>query len=1112
MQRSTRHRMTSCLSTARFYLRGPRSCAATLAIVLLLPCRLQAQAATGKLEGHFRDMEGRPLPEVQVYLLGTAYSALSDPRGHYFINNIPAGAVTVRAALIGYRPAEVRDLRVLAGQTITQDFNLELQPVRLLEMTVLAAENPLVPRDEVTSKQRVSGEFARQLPQDRLSDLLALQPGVVPSDVLGGQGVPLQGLSIRGGRLDEAATYVDGVPVSPGYRGYGFGFPGTAIEVGTNAIEEGSVITGSPSAEFGNAQSGIISIVTRTGGNQWGAAISYETDEPFGVNHSLGFNRIEASLNGPLTGRLNFFVSGVLEGRKAGPWGFHADRAPVFVLAGLDTTVSVPSDTTPIADTSYVNVYRFAVSRGRCDEFANRANEGIRTNYGFPCRGIRTPGTALSTYQLQGKLNYTYGKGSRITLSHLGSQTQGRDFDHENLYNARALFGERRWSGVTSLTWAHILNRTAERALTLEASLGYQTDRGIRSPFTLQSERASREPFGGFMIRPLGFLFDFDNFPLDQVLVDNFRFNRPGTRRTPYDLENTDQYRLKDQYRNNAYGLTGWSETGGPDNDFRLYRENRYLARAILDGQVDRYNRVKLGGEFIRYSIDRYQSLLTSTDQIGDVYLEDPFRWNLFVENRLDLGDVVLVGGLRYDSYDSRAERPYQLDTLAGSQTFGHYVFGFDPAYRGEFQGRPLSTDRPDPSHGYLSPHVQVSFPVTERTNVRLSYAHQVQTPDFALVLFGVRAAGIGADLDFGKTIAYEFGIRHAFSDDMVLDIAAYNRDNRSNAALRRFPIIDPVTREQSGTTDRFINADFGNTRGVDIRLDRRIGGWFNGTIGYAYQSANSTASDPFTNQGRGVAGLLATGGGVGPPPQAILPTAFSRPHTVTGALSFTVPEGWREGTTVGAIAGQVGIFATLRYTSGNPYTRCDPTAGNEDVISSSGNFCPAGGGTVNGTRLPSVRQFDLRVTKGLDLGQLQLTAYLDARNLFNFRNLHQVFAATGDAVSRLDNEGRWAADSALFAAEAQASKVWHENGAMDLRFGGAVASGCAGWLTAGQLPAAPNCVYLIRAEERYGDGDHVFTLAEQRKASEAHYTVDHGLHVFTEPPRFVRVGLELAF
>ena len=88
---------------------------------------------------------------------------------------------------------------------------------------------------------------------------------------------------------------------------------------------------------------------------------------------------------------------------------------------------------------------------------------------------------------------------------------------------------------------------------------------------------------------------------------------------------------------------------------------------------------------------------------------------------------------------------------------------------------------------------MQVSFPVTERTNFRLSYAHQVQAPDFGAMLTGINTdlnttnsnQLYGSDLDFGRTIAFEFGVRHAFSDDMVLDIAAYNRDVLSDAAGR---------------------------------------------------------------------------------------------------------------------------------------------------------------------------------------------------------------------------------------------------------------------------------------------------------------------------------------
>ena len=174
-----------------------------------------------------------------------------------------------------------------------------------------------------------------------------------------------------------------------------------------------------------------------------------------------------------------------------------------------------------------------------------------------------------------------------------------------------------------------------------------------------------------------------------------------------------------------------------------------------------------------------------------------PIRWNAFVEDRLDLGDVVLVGGVRYDRYDTRARRWGGFPRTSSNPSF-------DPNNPEAFFTNDSLFPK-DKAHSYVSPHVQVSFPVTERTNFRLSYAHQVQVPDFSVVLQGINSDlditntnnVYGSDLDFGKTITFEFGVRHAFSDDMVLDIAAYNKDNLSNAAGRLVSLFDPVRNNQ---------------------------------------------------------------------------------------------------------------------------------------------------------------------------------------------------------------------------------------------------------------------------------------------------------------------------
>jgi hypothetical protein len=985
---------------------------------------------------------------------------------------------------------------------------------------VVAGKNELVPRDAVTTKQTTSGDYAEKLPVDRVVNVLALQPGVVASPSGGS-------LSIRGGRTDEAATYIDGVPTGAGNRGGGFvAAGGNSVTVGTNGFEEVSVTTGAASAAFGGAQSGVVSISTRTGGQKFSGAVGYETDGLFGNMTSLGFNRVTASLGGPIVSDLTFFVSGVLEGSKSngalGNAGNSRAESPYFTVAGEDTVVAVPSVVgSPTSDTTFVSVQNFAVYTGKCDgtmseaelNIKNSVNPDIANNYGLDCQGIRLPGTATSGYQLQGKLNYSYGTGSRIFLSALASQGQGRNFTYVNLYNPQQIFGNNAQNQVYTLGWTQNLAKSSARALALDVNLSYQKDQFIQSPLTSESEAASRDPLGGFMISPLKFLFNFDNFPLDSTLLNNFRQNTAGSRRSPYDLENTAQYALVDKWRNNAYGVLGFSEAGGPTGRLFLNQENRWLGGAALDWQIDRYNRLKIGGGGTHFDMKSYSSGMTS-QAFSDYYMAKPKVYTGYAEDRLDLGDVVLVAGLRYDYYNTHSSHPTYCDSTGACSPTPRITTNplYDPLNP---QASLDAIYKPDASHDYLSPHVQVSFPVSDRTNVRLSYSHQVQAPDFGLILGGMNTDisvtntnnVYGSDLGFGKTISFEFGVRHAFSDDMVLDFSAYNRDALSNAAGRLLSLYDPL--RNANVDYRYMtNADFGNYRGFDLRLDRRIGSLFNGTLSYSYANAKNTGSDPFTYINFGSRILNQLSGGNDPPPQAILPTTYTRPHNLAGSFAITFPNQWRSGTTSGAILQNVGMFVTFRIASGTAYTACPIETGNQAVLST--QVCANQfQGDVNGARLPTFRQADFRLTKGFMFGGVDLTAYFEARNAFNFTNITTVYAETGNTTNAANLKQIWSGDSSGYALEAARSRAYDPtSGDISLP----ATSGCGNWVTQDGNAAAPNCVYLIRAEQRFGNGDGTFTQAEQRRASYANYYSGRGLSSFTAIPRRLRLGLELNF
>ncbi len=1148
-------------SCVRAFVRRARVGVLVAVTALLGASTLMAQGATGKIEGRVRDQAGAPIANAQVFIVGTTFQTQTSPAGYWFLNNVPAGTVTLQAGFIGYKSTQVTNVVVLGGQTITQDVALEATPFEVEELTVTAAEVPLVPRDQVTTKHRLGGAFGEDLPVDRISNALALQPGVVASR--GGDS-----LSIRGGRGDEAVIYVDGVPTSPGQRGTGFGFVAGIPSTGTgnagtgvvapNSFEEASITTGSSSAEFGNAQSGVVSISTKSGGPTYTGSLSYATDEMFGGSQQ-GTNFINATIGGPIAGGLTFFVGGLLEGQRSLVTGKGSDDFPLFVVAGVDTTVAVPSALgDPTADTTYVDVEQYAVYRGKSDAFAGSSNADIASNYGFDTKGIRRPGTGGSNYKLTGKLNYTFGTGSRISITGLATQNQRRnDFDQSN---AQDQFATRSWNRNLVVNWTQNLSKSAERALALEVFGSYQTDRQIFAPLSRESEVSSYQPFGGFYMKPYEFLWDFDNFPVDDQLIENYKNNVIGSRRSPFDLEDRDQYREVDSYRNNPEGRLDFfsssgqgAEGGGPEGRLQLVKEDRYIGKANLDWQLDRYNRIKLGGEYTKYKMTTYTHQVTS-QAFSDVYEGEPTRYNFFIQDRLDLGDVVLEGGLRYDYYNTEASRPYLLDLDPNSPTFEEYIYfprtntylgaaapGLGPSgcatevdIVSGLEGCSLTIFRQDESHNYLSPHIQVAFPVTDRTNFRLSYAHQVQTPDFGLIYGGMNTDlaitntnhVYGSDLDFGRTITFEFGIRHSFNDDMVLDIAAYNKDNISNAAGRLVRLTDPA-KNINQDIRLMTNADFGNTKGIDLRLDRRFGNLFNGTVSYTFQDAKATGSDPRTYINFGSRIVQQVTGGNQPPPQAILPLNSSRPHTLAGSFALTFPNDWQEGTAIGSILKNVGLFGTFRLASGTSFTRCPAETGNEAVLS--GQVCSREfDGDQNGARHPTFKQLDLRLTKGFALRGVDVTVYADARNVLNFENIIRVFAATNDVRNVEQEEIYWRSDSSTWVEEGSRNGVYDDvSGDLDMTFGGGANQAdpgmCGSWTTQDGDPNAPNCVYLIRAEQRYGDGDGVYTVAERRAASDAAYGVT-GLNIanifngaggryrFLGAERAIRVGFELNF
>ncbi|HEY6059690.1 MAG TPA: von Willebrand factor type A domain-containing protein [Gemmatimonadales bacterium] len=112
-----------------------------LAALLAAPS-LTYSGPTGRIGGHVRDASGAPIAHAQVFVVGTSLGAVTNITGAYSIDSVPVGTYTVRAQFIGYTPAVLPNIQVMAGQPVTVDIVLQPSSIQLNEIAVDAAAAP----------------------------------------------------------------------------------------------------------------------------------------------------------------------------------------------------------------------------------------------------------------------------------------------------------------------------------------------------------------------------------------------------------------------------------------------------------------------------------------------------------------------------------------------------------------------------------------------------------------------------------------------------------------------------------------------------------------------------------------------------------------------------------------------------------------------------------------------------------------------------------------------------------------------------------------------------------------------------------------------------------
>lgn len=251
-----------------------------LAASFLLAGALGWSAVTGSISGTITDPTGAVIPTASVTVTNVAQGvktvAMADEKGVYTFPSLPVGTYNLLVEAPGFKP-QTRD-KIAVDLDSVQEFSFTLEVQEKVEEVTVSES---AARVETESTQVGEVVTTRQMTAIALNgrsytDLLALQPGIVPTStqlpdsvVMAGSTVAIQpsgtlnpgNQSIAGQREADNGFLVNGADVKELQNG------GTLIIPDIDSLEEFRVLTNNFDAQYGNYGGGIVNAVTKSGSN-----------------------------------------------------------------------------------------------------------------------------------------------------------------------------------------------------------------------------------------------------------------------------------------------------------------------------------------------------------------------------------------------------------------------------------------------------------------------------------------------------------------------------------------------------------------------------------------------------------------------------------------------------------------------------------------------------------------------------------------------------------------------------------------------------------------------------------------------------------------------------
>ncbi len=936
--------------------------------LFLLP--VLALAQDGKLRGTITDREsGEPLIGANVIIDGTSLGASTDINGEYIILSVPPGVYTVKASYIGYAAVTISNIRVSSNLTTTQDIKLASTAIQVQAVEVVA-DRPLIQRNTTNTVRLATQEDIKNIPFRGLQNILSLNAGVVQQD---------GNLYVRGGRVGEVAYFIDGATVTNPL------FNSEGVSPIQEAIEEFQLQSGGYTAEFGGANSGIVRTTMRTGGSDFKASIDFLSDdfakpgEQFLNTSARGYRNAVLTLGGPIMSNLRYFFAGQHNYvRNRNTTYLEPFRFDNLTTDGFDNRPAGSALPGPVEfkkNYLYKNWQEANTAQGTLlwdlNPFKVRFSGSYGTNE-LPT-GNNWPGALGNVFRQKVQMQETNTMLGNLRLTHvLGPKTfyeVGVSYYSRDLRQYDPDFGD---------DWKLYTDSTAAR------DKGYITANGSTGWRTRYQGPTAYSVINGF------------NFTHEFSPINNYQLNDQSSIGLTVDFTSqiNPQWELKAGGRLDSWTMRLFAVGDiGTLNTFleqsgAKYSPDKLAADPNLKKEYDIF--VQRQGTMNIYGYD------IAGNEVDDGFdgARKPLMASAYVQNKFEFNDLVLNLGVRYELFDTKNVAP--VDYVNPDWDSNLNYFANDNALK---ETDPISL---------LLPRVSFSFPVTDRTVFYAMYGKYAQNADLNRLYDGVRytasrispisrvgyslgsnPAGVGFLAKPERTTQYEVGIRQTLSDNFAFTITGFYKDLKDQLQLTR--VYNAVGVPLFVT---YGNGDFGTTKGLELTLELRRTNRLQARVNYTLSDARGTGSTPVSSRN-----AVSDQSDVRFP-AFVNQLDFNQTHRGSIMLDYR----WGKGDG-GMILEGLGFNALLTFNSGHNYTKIlEPQ--------NLGQASPWNIGVrpiidprtrnpvepINASSTPWVFNVDLNASKVLYFSSFTAEVYVNVLNLFDGRQIENVFPNTGTA------------------------------------------------------------------------------------------------------------------